>query len=55
MMILIVNYPSGRTDHDENYYTLGNINYYDGLNSFVFEIDPKLISCLPRRKYFSSW
>lgn len=33
-------YRSGRTDRDENYYMLGNINYYDGLNSFVFEIDP---------------
>ncbi|GEP90749.1 RteC protein [Chitinophaga terrae (ex Kim and Jung 2007)] len=34
-------YRSGRTDRDENYYMLGNINYYDGLNSFVFEIDPQ--------------
>ncbi|MDV2466353.1 tetracycline regulation of excision, RteC [Elizabethkingia anophelis] len=34
-------YRSGRTDRDENYYTLGNINYYEGLNSFVFEIDPQ--------------
>lgn len=34
-------YRSGRTDRDEHYYSLGNINYYDGLNSFVFEIDPK--------------
>lgn len=34
-------YRSGRTDRDEQYFTLGNINYYDGLNSFVFEIDPK--------------
>lgn len=33
-------YRSGRTDRDEHYYSLGNINYYDGLNSFVFEIDP---------------
>ncbi|MFT3945617.1 MAG: RteC domain-containing protein [Agriterribacter sp.] len=33
-------YRSGRTDKDEEYYTLGNINYYDGLSSFVFEIDP---------------
>lgn len=32
---------SGRTDRDGHYFTLGNINYYDGLNSFVFEIDPK--------------
>ncbi|WP_026769690.1 RteC domain-containing protein [Asinibacterium sp. OR53] len=34
-------YRSGRTDRDETYYTLGNINYNDGLNSFVFEIDPQ--------------
>ncbi len=34
-------YRSGRTDRDEDYYMLGNINYYDGLSSFVFEIDPK--------------
>jgi len=34
-------YRSGRTDRDEQYFMLGNINYYDGLNSFVFEIDPK--------------
>ncbi|MBW3523881.1 RteC domain-containing protein [Chryseobacterium sp. NKUCC03_KSP] len=34
-------YRSGRTDRDEHYYSLGNINYYDGLNSFVFEIDTK--------------
>jgi len=34
-------YRSGRTDRDGHYFTLGNINYYDGLNSFVFEIDPK--------------
>ncbi|SEK60089.1 RteC domain-containing protein [Parapedobacter koreensis] len=32
---------SGRTDKDGEYFTLGNINYHDGLNSFVFEIDPK--------------
>jgi hypothetical protein len=34
-------YRSGRTDHDEQYFTLGKINCYDGLNSFVFEIDTK--------------
>lgn len=33
-------YRSGRTDRDENYFKRGNINYHDGLNSFVFEIDP---------------
>jgi RteC protein. len=33
-------YRSGRTDKDEQYYMLGNINYYDGLSSYVFEIDP---------------
>lgn len=34
-------YRSGRTDRDREYFTLGNINYHDGLNSYVFEIDPK--------------
>src|SRR5690606_1458212 len=34
-------YRSGRTDRDEQYFTLGHINCYDGLNSFVFEIDTK--------------
>ena len=34
-------YRSGRTDRDEQYFTLGKINCYDGLNSFAFEIDPK--------------
>lgn len=34
-------YRSGRTDRDEQYFMLGKINYNDGLNSFVFEIDPK--------------
>lgn len=34
-------YRSGRTDRDEQYFTLGKINCYDGLNSFVFEIDTK--------------
>jgi len=32
-------YRSGRTDRDEQYFTLGKINCYDGLNSYVFEID----------------
>lgn len=34
-------YRSGRTDRDQEYFSLGNINYQDGLNSFVFEIDPQ--------------
>jgi hypothetical protein len=34
-------YRSGRSDKDAVYYRLGNINYHDGLNSFVFEIDPQ--------------
>jgi hypothetical protein len=34
-------YRSGRSDKDEVYFRLGNINYHDGLNSFVFEIDPQ--------------
>ncbi|SDG18853.1 RteC domain-containing protein [Epilithonimonas hungarica] len=34
-------YRSGRTDRDDTYFRLGRINYHDGLNSFVFEIDPK--------------
>ncbi|TDD98526.1 RteC domain-containing protein [Flavobacterium cellulosilyticum] len=34
-------YRSGRSDKDDVYYRLGNINYHDGLNSFVFEIDPQ--------------
>ncbi len=33
-------YRSGRTDRDDSYFKRGNINYYDGLNSIVFEIDP---------------
>lgn len=33
-------YRSGRTDRDETYFRRGNINYHDGLNSIVFEIDP---------------
>lgn len=32
-------YRSGRTDNDHNYFLTGKINYHDGLNSFVFEID----------------
>ncbi|AIM35256.1 tetracycline regulation of excision, RteC [Sphingobacterium sp. ML3W] len=32
-------YRSGRSDKNEMYFRLGNINYHDGLNSFVFEID----------------
>lgn len=33
-------YRSGRADRDEIYFKRGNINYHDGLNSIVFEIDP---------------
>lgn len=33
-------YRSGRTDRDHTYFKRGNINYHDGLNSIVFEIDP---------------
>ena len=33
-------YRSGRTDRDQIYFKRGNINYHDGLNSIVFEIDP---------------
>lgn len=32
-------YRSGRTDRDREYFMLGKINYHNGLNSFVFEID----------------
>lgn len=32
-------YRSCRSDRDELYFRLGNINLHDGLNSFVFEID----------------
>lgn len=32
-------YRSGRTDKDHLYFKRGNINYHDGLNSIVFEID----------------
>ncbi|WP_286856737.1 MULTISPECIES: RteC domain-containing protein [Sphingobacterium] len=31
---------SGRKDLDEKYFALGNIDIIEGLNSFVFEIDP---------------
>lgn len=34
-------YRSGRTDRDKTYFIRGNINYNDGLNSIVFEIDPE--------------
>lgn len=32
-------YRSGRTDKDEEFFELGNINFNGGLNSYVFEID----------------
>jgi len=32
-------YRSGRSDRDREYFMRGKINYRDGLNSFVFEID----------------
>ena len=32
-------YRSGRTDRDGTYFKRGNINYHDGLNSMVFELD----------------
>ena len=34
-------YRSGRTDRDGTYFKRGNINYHEGLNSVVFEIDPE--------------
>lgn len=34
-------YKSERTDKDMEYFTLGNINFHNGLSSIVFEIDPK--------------
>ena len=34
-------YRSGRTDRDHIYFKRGNINYLEGLNSMVFEIDPE--------------
>lgn len=33
-------YKSHRTDRDLLYFTLGNINFLNGMNSFIFEIDP---------------
>jgi len=33
-------YRSCRTDRDDTYFKRGHINYHDGLNSIVFEIDP---------------
>lgn len=32
-------YRTGRSDKDEFYYRLGNINYFDGVDSFFFEVD----------------
>jgi hypothetical protein len=32
-------YRTRRTDKDEYFFRLGNINYFDGLNSFFFEVD----------------
>ncbi len=32
-------YRTGRSDKDELYYRLGNINYFDGVDSFFFEVD----------------
>lgn len=34
-------YRSGRTDRDHTYFKRGNINYHDGLNSIVFEMNPE--------------
>ncbi|OXB07796.1 RteC domain-containing protein [Flavobacterium pectinovorum] len=34
-------YKSGRSDRDEEYFLRGNINYRDGLNSYVFELDQR--------------
>ncbi|UKB78629.1 RteC domain-containing protein [Chryseobacterium sp. MEBOG07] len=33
-------YRSGRTDLDHEYFELGKINFNEGLNSYVFEVDP---------------
>lgn len=33
-------YKSDRTDRDLQYFTLGNIDFLNGINSFSFEIDP---------------
>lgn len=32
-------YRSGRIDKDDTYYRLGNINFYEAVNSFFFEVD----------------
>ncbi|WP_160138705.1 RteC domain-containing protein [Chryseobacterium sp. c4a] len=32
-------YRSGRTDKDEYFFRLGNINYFDAIDSFFFEVD----------------
>nr|WP_317198105.1 RteC domain-containing protein [Chryseobacterium rhizoplanae] len=32
-------YRSERNDRDQTFFRIDNINFYDGLNSFVFEID----------------
>lgn len=32
-------YRTGRSDKDELYYRLGNINFFDGVDSFFFEVD----------------
>lgn len=34
-------YRSGRSDLDDKYFRLGNIDFHGGLNSIVFEIDPQ--------------
>lgn len=31
---------SGRTDKDDLFFRRGNINFFDGVNSFIFEADP---------------
>ncbi len=60
-------YRSGRTEKDNIYFRLGQINFYDGLNSFVFEIDThfstyydykiaRIMSCLqPRPGSINAW
>jgi len=32
-------YRSGRSDKDNSYFRLGNINFFDGVDSFFFEVD----------------
>lgn len=32
-------YRTGRSDKDDYYYRLGNINFFDGVDSFFFEVD----------------